>query len=83
MPKYQLFPINFKQANSTLIGGANAKDIPCYKDKGQVVTKWKLQGFWERLLFLTRGEVSVICLGDTQPPMSLRIDEPFESKNNE
>ena len=77
---YTLTPIKFAETNSVLVGSGTVKDIPCYRDETQVITRWKLRGLWERILFLFKGEVNIICLGDTQPPMSVRIDTPFEKE---
>lgn len=86
---YELEPVPFKQANDFLRGRDiteeekqvstehRVKDIPCYKDDTVVVTQWKLEGFRNRLRFLLTGTVSVVVLGTTQPPMTIRIDNPF------
>lgn len=89
MDKKELTPVYFEEANSTLSGRSlkeeekkysksDIKDIPCYRNNGVLITQWKLKGFWNRVSFLINGKVSVVVLGETQPPMSMRIDSPFE-----
>lgn len=87
---YELSPGTFPEANSTLIGRPIAetekhlskseavKDIPCFKEAGVVITRWTLPGFWARVKFLIKGEVYLKCLGESQPPISITIDSPFE-----
>lgn len=89
MNSKELTPVLFNEANSTLSGRElkeqekqysvnSVKDIPCYKKSGIVITQWKLKGFWNRINFLLHGKISVVVLGESQPPMSMRIDSPFE-----
>ncbi len=80
-------PVIFKEATGTLSGrelsedekkySNQCKDVPCYRDGSVIVTQWTI-GFWQRLKFLFIGKVSVVALGISQPPISLRIDNPFE-----
>jgi hypothetical protein len=89
---YDLKPVLFDEANSTLSGGPltdevkalslsdAVRDLPCYKDEHQIVAKWHLAGFWERVRFLLRGEVYIITLGTSQPPYRVTIDSPIETE---
>jgi len=85
-------PVVFPQATTTLNGRelfdneknlseTAVKDIPCYKDGTVIITQWQLKGFWNRLQFMFNGKVNLIALGISQPPISLRIDDPFVSTN--
>ena len=90
MNKSQLTGASFPEANGTLSGrpltvseggyseAKDVKDLPIYRDGTIVISKWKLRSFWERVRFLLKGEIYVVVLGMSHPPIALRVDKPFE-----
>jgi len=91
----QLTGASFPEANGTLSGrpltvteGAlsdksKVDELPVFRDGVVIVSKWRLASFWARLKFLFTGDMYVIVLGMSQPPLSLRVDNPFDNPENE
>ena len=64
---------------STMIG-KDCGSLDVFTDDKQCISKWR-GSFWERIKFLFTGRMWLsVRSGQSQPPVWLKVDYPFEKK---
>jgi len=66
-------PIEFKEANTTLRGSGDVRDLPVYADGEIVISCWKIP-FRRRIKLFFSGRIFVCALSATHPPIFVETE---------
>lgn len=78
-------PIEFEHQTQILqkpqsMTDAECGPLPIFNDGKHCISCWRLS-LWEQIKLIWTGEIWLsIHSGNTQPPVLLTVDEPFEKK---
>lgn len=74
-----MIPKGFKSSNKKLVGTTNdIKPLRVFCDGEQCISLWS-DNFWKRVKFLFTNRLWLhIKSGQTQPPVYINVDYPFE-----
>lgn len=69
-------PVFFSEANCTMTGSGDVRDLPVYRDEIGVLSKWEMTP-QERIIASVTGVVWVRTMGQTVPPLMVFGTRPF------
>lgn len=75
-------PVFFNEANCTLTGSGDVRDMPVYRDEIGIISKWQMTNT-ERLIAAQTGVVWVRVAGATHPPIAVFGRRPFDDEEAE
>ena len=65
----EIRPVKFPEANGTLCGTGDVKDLPvCHTVDGNVTSCWYIP-WWKRVKLLLTGKIYLVVKGRTHPPL--------------
>ena len=82
-------PVKFPEANKVLVHPGSMTEEECQDlhvhktDDGRLISRWELSGDELMKVLETKTIWLHIWSGDTQPPVSLDVDEPFEERESD
>lgn len=74
-------PISFPEQNSVLKGFGTIRDLPSYRDGGQVISCWTPSPS-ELVEIMNTGKIWLISQGVDHPPIYVTGEYPFERVQN-
>ena len=82
-------PVKFPEANKVLMHPPGMTEEECgdlhvlQTDDGRLISCWELDGDELMKILQTKKIWLHVWSGDTQPPVSLDVEEPFEEESDE